>query len=284
MDILGYELILNHISAGEWMSLSSKQIEEYRKTAYQFLNHKGKHMFAEDILANYSAEMTLEKLFEQDPDRFLPGMNHEKNGVRQKTWYDIWDTEEIERQDHFFDYFFMCKIRHLSLLSIDGYLDFHLEHSFKNDKPEFFRFLQVSLRQYQESLLSPHILDTVNEWIEGRKASSINENVASQDKEERIKGRMQREAGDKLTCLSQVQTALLIEFMQKAGIILKEDNLTYTQAGKAFNILTGYSTHTVRQQLGSKGESSGIKYEDYKDLHTAIVRLAELIETQVRKK
>lgn len=284
MNLFCNELILNHITAGESMPPFHKQFEEYKRVAYFFLNHKGKHLFADDILSHYSAEMTLEKLFEINPDRFLQGANREKDRVRQNTWYDIFDTEEIERQDDFFDYFFMCKIRHLSLLDIDGYLKFHLDYSFNNQEQEYFRFLQLSIRQYQEQLLNSQITETVSEWIGNRKSSVSSESLAGSQKEERLKGRMQREAGDKLTCLNQSQTVLLIEFMQKAGIILKDDNLTFTQAGKAFYILTGYSTHTIRQQLGTRGELSGVKFEDYRELHDTILRLASLIEAKVRKK
>lgn len=284
MNLFGYELILNHITAGESMPPFHKQFGEYRKVAFLFLNHKGRHLFAEDILSEYSSEMTLEKLFEQETNRFMEGSNRMKDGIRQKTWYDIWSTEEIERQDDLFDYFFICKLRHLSLLDIDGYLDFHLGYSFKNEEQEFFRFLLLSLRQYQEHLLNPQIVETVNEWIENRKSGINLGKLAFPQAEERIKGRIQREAGDKLTRLNQVQTALLIEYMQKAGLILKEDNLTYTQAGKAFNILTGYSAHTIRQQLGSKGELTGVKYEDYRELLEAILHLSAMIEDKVRKK
>lgn len=284
MNLFGNELVLNHITAGESMPPFHKQFEEYRKMAFHFLNRKEKHLFADEILSNYNEEMTLDKLFEQDVDRFMEGSNRLKDNIRQKTWYDIWSMEEIEREDVFFDYFFICKLRHLSLLGIDDYLNFHMDYSFKSQEQEFFRFLQLSLRQYQEHLLNPQIVETVNEWIENRKSGINSGKLAFPQAEERIKGRIQREAGDKLTRLNQVQTSLLIEFMQKAGLILKEDNLTYTQAGKAFNILTGYSAHTIRQQLGSKGELAGVKYEDYKELHEAILRLATLIEDKVRKK
>jgi len=72
--------------------------------------------------------------------------------------------------------------------------------------------------------------------------------------------------------------------MQQNGIILKGSYLTYTQAGKAFNILTGYSANTLRQQLGMKGEIETAKFEDYKELHQVIIQLAKSIEEKTRKK
>ena len=262
----------------------NKNFEDYKKMAFLFLNHKGKHLFEEDILSRYREGMTLDILFQQQPDRFVQGSNRENDGVRQKTWYDIFCMEEIERKDDFFDYFFACKLRHLSLLDIDGFLNFHLDYSFNNNLTEFARFLQLTMRQHEHLQFNPQLVETINEWIKTNESGKQTDAINDTDKEDRIKGRMQREAGDKLTCLSQTQTALLIEFMQAAGIILKEDNLTYTQAGKAFHILTGYSTHTLRQQLGSKGDLMGVKFEDYRELHAVILKLAEQIGAHVRKK
>lgn len=282
MKVFDSELILNHITGGECMPPFHKNYEEYKKMAYMFLNHKGKHLFAEDILSRYNKGITLEQLFEQQSDRFIQGSNREKDGIHQKTWYDVWSMEEVEKGDDFFDYFFACKLRHLSLLDIDELLDFHLDYSFKNNNKEFNRFLQLTLRQYQESLLNAHIVDTVNEWMKANEAVKNNNEVLSgPNKDDRIKGRMLREAGDKLTSLNQVQTALLIQYMQKAGILLKDDYLTYTQAGKAFNILTGYSAHTLRQQLGTKGALVGVKHEDYKELHAVITQLEAMIKLDV---
>ncbi len=281
MEILDYELLLNDITFGESSKPFLKDFEEYKRTAYLFLNHQGKHLFESDILERYSDGMTLEKLFELNSGRFLQGANQKKDGVQQKTWYDIWGMYKIEKQDSFFDFFFACKLRQLSLLDIESYLDFHLQDNFDNDKKSFFQFLNLTIKKFQSTLLNNDIVETTNEWIK-----SHAEIQAGLDKnpDEIIKGRKQRESGDKLTCLSQNQTVLLIEFMQKAGIILDEDYLNYTQAGKALNLLTGYSPHTIRQQLGSKGYIEGVKHEDFKELYEAIQNLSKLIEPHVRKK
>ncbi len=280
--MLDYELILNDITYGESSKPFLKDFEEYKRTAYLFLNHQGKHLFESDILERYSEGMTLEKLFEVNKGRFIQGANLKKDGLLQKTWYDIWGMYKIERQDSFFDFFFTCKLRQLSLLDMEGYLDFHLHNSFDNDKKSFFQFLNLTIRKYQDTLLNNNIVETTNEWIKSH--AEIKASIDKDPANETIKGRKQRESGDKLTCLSQNQTVLLIEFMQKAGIILNEDSLNYTQAGKALNLLTGYSPHTIRQQLGSKGYIEGVKFEDFKELYDAIQNLAKLIEPHVRKK
>jgi len=282
METTDYELILNDITFGESSKPFLKDFEEYQRTAYLFLNHQGKHLFESDILERYSDGMTLERLFEINKGRYIQAANHTKDGVSEKTWYDIWGMYKIERKDNFFDFFFTCKLRQLSLLDIEGYLDFHLLDSFDDDKKSFFQFLNLTIKKFQNTLLNNDIIETTNEWIKSHAEikSSLDKNQA----DEIIKGRKQREPGDKLTSLSQNQTVLLIEFMQKVGMILGEDHLNYTQAGKALNILTGYSSHTIRQQLGSKGYIEGVKHEDFKELYDAIQNLLKLIEPHVRKK
>lgn len=63
------------------------------------------------------------------------------------------------------------------------------------------------------------------------------------------KGRIKREAHDKLTALSQEQTVLLMFYLQQEKVFLRGEYLTDMDAGKAFEILTGYSQHTLRQNL-----------------------------------
>lgn len=284
MTAFEHNLILNHITYGESIPPFHNNFEDYKQMAHLFLNHKGKHLFVSDILSMYSEGVTLETLFAQEPQRFIPGSLKEKDGIRQKTWYDLWGMDEIMRGDDFFDYFFICKLRHQSLLDIDDFLNFHLEYSFKNDKQAYCRFLQLSLRQYGD-MLTEQVETTVQEWMAAVQSKGHDDQSEGTDheKEEKIKGRLAREAGDHLTCLSLNQTALLIEYMQQAGIILKGDYLNFTQAGKAFNLLTGYSAHSLRLQLGTKGlTENAIKHEDYKELHEVILKLASLIGSKTK--
>lgn len=274
-----YDLILNHITAGESMPPFRENFEEYKRMAHLYLNHKGRSMFEDEILSKYHEGKTMAELLESSLEQYIPGANKERNGKREKTWYDIWSMEEIEASDDFFDYFFTVKLRHIDLLEIDDYLNYHQEHSFKNARSNFFRFLRLAVRKYEKKLLTPQIIETILEWISTAEASP---EISGLEKTGNVKGRIQREQGDRLTSLSLVQTALLIEYLQQARIILKGDNLTNTQAGKAFNILTGYSSNTIRLQLGTKGIVQEAKHEDYKELHQAILELAKLIEPKVR--
>jgi hypothetical protein len=279
-----YELILNHITTGESFPLFHKTFGDYKQIAFRCMANKGKFLFEEDILNKYKEGLTLKQLFEQEPDRFIPAANRIKKGKPEKTWVDIMGMEEIHREDDYFDFFFTCKLRHLSLFSIDDFLNFHLEYSFKDNKTECFRFLTILIRQYQEKILNSDIIETLREWVRAKESGQDETALSDPKKDSQIKGRMKREKNDKLTSLSFEQTVLLIKFMQDARIILKGESLTFSQAGEAFHILTGYSPNTLRQQLGIKGEIEGVKHEDYKELHQVILDLASRVESKIRKK
>ncbi|MBL7892214.1 MAG: hypothetical protein JNL63_06265 [Bacteroidia bacterium] len=60
---------------------------------------------------------------------------------------------------------------------------------------------------------------------------------------------IKRDANDKITCLSQYQTVLLMYYLQQEKVFLRGEYLSDLDAGRAFEILTGYSQHTLRQNL-----------------------------------
>lgn len=280
-----YQLILNHITGYESMTHFGVEFDNYLRMATLYLNHKGKILFKEDILNQYREGVTLDQIITPNSQRYQPGFYELKNGKREQTWYDVESMEEIKNGDDFFDYFFTCRLRHMSLFAIKKHLSFHLDYSFDGQRHEYADFLTIMIREYEDTLLNPKIIETVRDWIkENSIASDSREPLSGPALDDKVKGRISRQAGDRLTTLNQNQTALLIQFMQKSGIILKEEHLTYTQAGKAFSLLTGYSSHTLRQQLGTKGEIIGVKHEDYKELHDTIMKMAGLIEAKIHKK
>ena len=63
--------------------------------------------------------------------------------------------------------------------------------------------------------------------------------------------KVKREANDHYTSLSQEQTVLFMHFLQKERVLLKDEYLSDMDAGKAFEILTGYSPNTLRQKLSA---------------------------------
>ena len=96
------------------------------------------------------------------------------------------------------------------------------------------------------------------------------------------KGKLKREAQDKLTCLSQEQTVLLMYYLQQERVFLKDEYLTDMDAGKAFEILTGYSQHTLRQNL-SKFNLYQNK-ANLKELDNLLTRLKIAIEKDLKAK
>ncbi|MGZ4049793.1 MAG: hypothetical protein ACXVNN_10545, partial [Bacteroidia bacterium] len=66
----------------------------------------------------------------------------------------------------------------------------------------------------------------------------------------KTKGKAKRQVNDKLTCLNQEQTVLLIHYLKQARVLLKDENLNNVDAGIAFEVLTGYSKNTIRNTLG----------------------------------
>jgi hypothetical protein len=269
-----YELVLNHISYGEQVLRNEKDYEDYRQLAYLFLNHKGKHLFEEDILSHFSENMTLEKIFAQSPRQYIQGMNQpnpKKDGKREKTWYDTFDTEFIEPEDDFFDYFFACKLRQVDLLQVDDFLNYHLEKKFGSDTDKFVRFLLIVLRKHKD-LLKQDVLDTVSEW-----SSSLSKTTPSAEQAS-VKGRMKRTADDGITFLNLEQTALLVHFMQEARMLLKDEYLNNKQAGQAMSMLTGYSSDTLRLEIGSPKKNR----KNLTDLYNALIKLSHLIERQIK--
>lgn len=274
-----YELVLNHISAGESMLMDEERYEEYSHTAARWLNHQHKHLFQDEIMARYTMYKSFGELLKDKKHEYLPGMMVQRGDKREQVYYDIWGMDIVEATDPFFPFFFACKLSHIDILHTDEFLNYHLQNNFENDTVKFSRFLTLVFRS-SEKLLKPSIIETAKEWI----AASGTKSEQPEQESKRIKGRKFREPGDNRTTLSLAQTALLIKFMQQTNIILAEDELNYIQAGRAFDILTGYSMDSIRQHLGAKGELMGGKHEDYKELHEIITRLANLIETKVRKK
>jgi hypothetical protein len=281
-----FKLILNHITAGEQMiNISNpEKLDEYNQAAALYLNKKGKHLFEEDLLKDYREGMTLERLFNQESDRFVPAMNHKKDGKFQKTWYDIAAYEEIRREDQFFDYFFACKLRHVGLLGIDSFLSYHVDYSFNSNKKEYFRFLNLVLRQHQERLLAPNIVETVKEWIKLNETDSDGKELSGTGKDTKIKGKVKRERDDNVTKLNQEQTALLIYCLQAGKIILKDENLNNKEAGQAFALLTGYSADSLRQNL-NKAELERISTKkNFDAISNILTSLQLLISREIKNK
>jgi len=96
------------------------------------------------------------------------------------------------------------------------------------------------------------------------------------------KRKIKRTANDNLTCLNQAQTALLIYYLQQERVFLKDELLKKTDAGAAFEILTGYSQETLRQGLGKlKDHQNKI---NLKEIDNLLTRLKIAIDKALKEK
>jgi hypothetical protein len=271
-----FELNLNHMTVAEH-SLG-EDFETYKGTAALWQLHKGLHLFAEDILRKYAEGVTIEKILSENSDRYIPGMSKEKNGKNEQVWYDILERYIIEPIDIFFDYFFICKIRHVDLLDIDGFLSYHLEKSFGNDIAKYHRFISLIIRKHKK-LLTGEQLETVNEWVGATKS---HETALSEQRLKTFLSNTKRTIDDKQTVLNLKQTVLLVRLLQEGRILLDDRHYNHTQAGQAMNILSGYSGDSLRMEFGNTKTKPDKK--DLEKIHSTMTRFLSLINRKIEDK
>ncbi len=114
------------------------------------------------------------------------------------------------------------------------------------------------------------------------KNNDTNESENSMEGIPGLKGRIKRSADDHLTKLNQEQTALLIEYLKKGRIILKDEYLNDKQAGLGFHILTGYSPDSLRIKLSEKGISNIKTKANLKELYNALINITNLISNDLK--
>ncbi len=107
-------------------------------------------------------------------------------------------------------------------------------------------------------------------------------NGANKEESKTEKAKIKRNANDRLTSLTQEQTALLLHYLQQERVFLKDEYLKNKEAGIAFEILTGYSQNTLRQNL------SGVKeYQNkinLKEIDNLLTRLKIAIDKALKEK
>ncbi len=271
-----YELVLNHISAGESRSMDEKRYELYTHTAAMWLNHQGKHLFQDEIMARYSTTKNFGEILKMKKHEFIPGMIMQRGKKREQVYYDVWGMDVIESSDPFFPFFFACKLSHIDILNLDEFLNYHLENSYDNDTEKCFRALQLIFRRY-EHLLKPDTITTANEWISVKQK---NQNLSGTETSTK-KARVKRDSGDNITSLNLAQTAYLINLLKESRVIIKDDTiLTYKTAGEAFSLLTGYSPDTLRLKTNLKGQGE-LTYNDRKTVREILYGIITLIDKEI---
>ncbi|MHB8259993.1 MAG: hypothetical protein ACYDCN_05110 [Bacteroidia bacterium] len=112
-------------------------------------------------------------------------------------------------------------------------------------KDEFIRFIdfcQSRISLYREYM-----------WASQAPEDEREENLAGKNpiiEKTGKKRKINRNPNDKMTCLSQEQTSLLVYFLQQGRVFLNENYLDDKEIGSAIQILTGYSENTLRTSIG----------------------------------
>lgn len=271
------DLILNDITYGESLKNDERRWQDYKITAMKWLNDQFAFLLESDLIEKYNTKKTIKEILEENKEQYMAGHFMElKEGKREQIYFDIWALEPISPLDSYFPFFFAGKLSHLDLLEVDSFLNFHFEENYENNKEKFLRFLTLTIRRYHY-LLETDTVQTIQEWISLKEKTQELSGTNTTNKTESFKGRPKREAGDNRTVLSAVQTALLIQYLQKTNMILGQDYLNFKQAGEAFHVLTGFSPDSLRQGVGTKGATI-IKNEDYKELHDKLLLLAKTVK------
>jgi hypothetical protein len=251
-----FELHLNRITAHE-LSRNRKDYEEkYLSVVIQMLAADKKFLFAEDILKLYphrqeSLDQIITKTSTLIPDNGTSWPNPHQHGKYCSVYYDVMLDLYIEPHHVHYDLFFAYMMNHTDLLNIDGCLSYQLEKHYANNLKLFARFLHLIIRKHKDIILAKETTLTIEEWITCKQKEITEDELNGK---ERLKGKqngqLKRMANDKFTCLNQQQTILLIHYLQKHKVLLRDEYLTAADAGKAFELITGYSQHTLRQDLG----------------------------------
>lgn len=288
MEESNYTINLHDLSVHEsrWFPESYRS---YAKFAEALLKDKDIVLYEDELIKKFQNNLRMQELMEGGktlaealaiifPNRFLcEGEYYDEDLDEEETdpplrivWIDLWSDYTISPDDYFYDIFFVYKLRQTDLLELDNLLN-HFRDNYTSGSRDFLRFLQLALRKHAQELLKPDQLETINEWIEEQRKQPAQSAVD----EVRTKGRPKRGREDKLTILSQEQTALLIYCLRKSKIILSEEFLNNKEAGHAFAILTGYSPDTIRQNLN---KSEVVRLATAKNVKTVIRAVNDILD------
>jgi hypothetical protein len=132
------------------------------------------------------------------------------------------------------------------------------------------------LRKFENGVIPEKTMTTIQEWIDAKTIQQKKEDESDSIQSGKRRGRINRRAEDNITSLNREQTILLIQYLKQAGVFLKDEYLTDLDAGKAFELLTGYSQNTLRQDLGKFYQFQS--KENLKKLHQTLSQVIHQIE------
>lgn len=280
-----FEVDLSFISSREYMSKTSDYDHqlEYVNIVVSMLNQEGLFLFEEDITRRFD-NLSFSEILQQN-ENFVQGQNR-RNPARQgklcPTYHDTWMSLSITPEKSYYPFFFAHLLKHTDLLMIDECLAYQFEKYHANDFTVFSRLLLLMRRKFEGVVIPEKVIITIQEWISAKTAQQKKEEDESDDSKlsGKKRGRINRRAEDNITSLNREQTILLIQYLKQAGVFLKDEYLTDLDAGKAFELLTGYSQNTLRQDLGKFYQFQS--KENLKKLHQTFSKAIHQIETLMK--
>jgi len=254
MENISHDIQLDDITLAVWSSKRDETyMADYQKAILYFLWMKSQFYFEEDMLSKYPGQ-TLDYILFFNSNIIQFGHEPRQSEVEDSTllpvYYDLCTPLCVDPSDSFFSLFFAYKLGHCDIMTIDSFLDYQLKKNFDNDLLKFSRFLVLLVRKHKYKIINQDTARTAGEWFTLKeKLPSPNSADSSANIAVKKKGVIRRMQNDNITTLSQEQTVLLFSMLQRSGVFLRDEYLTDADAGKAFDILTGYSQHTIRQKL-----------------------------------
>lgn len=264
-----FELDLNFITVNESL-MNRADFETYAEYAYLFLRNTKRVMTEKDIEKRYNTK-DVNNVISSSPFYRESVPIKKADGTFTKTYVDIAESYTLQPEDSFYETFFAYKLRQVSLLEIDIFLDYHLYFYYSSDMAVFKRFLTVCLRKYK-TLFTPETEITVAEWIDA-KEKQLHQLGEGQLGKVRSK-RPARTNNDNKTSLNGEQIALLALYLQQEKVFYN-GYLTVAEIATAFEILTGYSQHKLRLNIAKVDKFRS--HENVKALYNLITNLTKLI-------
>ncbi len=278
-----FEVDLGLISSHEKRIRSEYDYKlEYESLVTSMLGHEGIYLFEEDITDRFN-NLSLQEILEQQ-ENFVQGPNlpnPRKQNKRCATYYDTTMVFYITPKNIYYPEFFAYLLKHSDLIKIDQCLTYQLEKYHGNDFNAFSRLLVLMIRKFGHVIIPEQVVVTIQEWLTVKTEQHTKEEGDSSGSSASGKrGKINRRAEDNITSLNREQTILFIQYMKEAGVFLKDEYLTDANAGKAFELLTGFSQNTLRQDLGKfyQFESK----ENLHKLHKLFSQLIQQIDKQLK--
>jgi hypothetical protein len=285
MEYIPYDIRLDDITFSVCFSKRHQAYKaEYQKVVLLFLSMQGKYLLEEDLLAKYPG-WTLNCILAENNNIIDLGYHEVAFGnepILLQTYYDIYTPLSINTSDSFYSLFFAYKVGHSDIMDVDSLLEYHLKKTFNDDLLKFSRFLQLLNRKYINKIISQETALTITEWVtmKEKQPSVTVSDISPGNIVIRKKGVITRVQNDSVTSLSQEQTVLLFTYLQQLGVFLKDEYLTDADAGKAFDILTGYSHNTIRQKLARYTEFA--TQQNLQALKGVIVQITGMIADTIK--